>query len=393
MRPAAAALPRGWALRPLTEQDRPQAWDLGRLAFGGDPDRPPPPPPAASRSWGVFSGDELLAKAALLPFTQWWGGGRVPCSGVAGVAVHPAARGSGAAAALFDALVREARAAGSAVSALWPTAPGIYRSRGWEVVGVQEDTAVPVDALARPAPDGVVLRRAEHADLPALTAVWRAEGERANGRITRDGPAFPQGLAPVLEQDVVTVAEQDGQVRGFVAYRRGRGYDTRETELVLGDLVATTPAAERALLASLGSWRGVVGTVRWTAPAVPLARQLPGTLPAPLTRRPWMLRVLDAPAAVRARGYRGTARTTAAFRLSDPLVPEHEGVWELRVDGGRGELVRGDGPAPTLDVRGLALLWAGVAGPADLARDGLLEHDVPGLDVFDGPAPDLGHDF
>ena len=50
-------------------------------------------------------------------------------------------------------------------SGLYPTAPGIYRRLGYEIVGELADVEVPVAPLTRiPAPPGVVLRRADPAD-------------------------------------------------------------------------------------------------------------------------------------------------------------------------------------------------------------------------------------
>ena len=100
-----------------------------------------------------------------------------------------------------------------------------------------------------------------------------------------------------------------------------------------------------------------------------------------------MLRVLDAPTAVAARGYPQTVRTSARFTLVDPLVPEHEGSWQLTVADGRGLLDRGQPGGPRLQARGLALLWGGAASTAGLQRAGLLDGPAPGLDVFAGAGP------
>lgn len=376
----------GEQLRVLTPDDRAQAVALGALAFGGDPSAPATPPPPAARSWGLFEDDVLLAKTTLRPYTQWWGGRRVPMAGVAGVAVHPDARGRGSARRLLTTLVQQARHE-QPVSVLFPTAPGIYRTLGWEVVGTLEQTRLPVSAFAGVGePGGVRLRAARHDDLPALTRLWHEQGAATDGLLTRDGPSFPQGLQDLLGAQVVQLAEDADGPAGYLAYDRGRGYGAH-AELTTRELVARTPGAASALLRSLASWDSVVGSVSWRGALTDLRLLVRAALPPPATSQPWMLRVLDAPAAVAARGYPPAVRTSARFTLVDPLVPEHEGDWELTVADGRGALARASPGGPRLHVRGLALLWAGVATTTSLQRSGLLEGPAPGLDVVGGPGP------
>jgi predicted acetyltransferase len=103
-----------------------------------------------------------------------------------------------------------------------------------------------------------------------------------------------------------------------------------------------------------------------------------------------MLRIVDAAAAVAARGFSSQVSAGAAFILDDPDVPAHCVGWRLRVGDGRGSLeeVAPAADLPRLHVRGLALLYAGVADGAALVRAGLLDRPVPGLDAaFAGQEP------
>jgi len=69
--------------------------------------------------------------------------------------------------------------------------------------------------------------------------------------------------------------------------------------------------------------------------------------------------------------------------------------WRLVVRDGVGALEPSTDPElPSLHVRGLALLWAGVATTAQVRRAGLLDGPLPGLDAAcAGPVPDLLDDF
>jgi predicted acetyltransferase len=378
----------GQQLRELTGDEREQALALSVLAFGGERGGPVTPQPAGSRTWGVLEGDRLLATATWRSYAQWWGGRPVPMGGVAGVAVHPDGRGQGAATRLVRVLLGQLRGAGQPISVLFPTAPGIYRPLGWELVGRLDETVLPTAALRTVRPSGAArVRTAGLADVPTLTRLWHEHGRATDGALTRDGPSSPRGLEKLLAHDVVALAEQDGRATGYLAYDRGRGYGAA-AELLVAELVAQDPAALSALLASLASWDAVAGSVRWTGPLDEVALALGSTLPTPGVGRPWMLRIADAPAAVAARGWRSSVRAQAAFTLVDPEVPDHEGPWLLTVQDGVGRLDRAPAGSPRLDVRGLALLYAG-AGPGRLLRAGLLEAPVPGLDACAGPAPVL----
>ena len=381
----------GLRVRELGEDDLEQAGALGRLAFGGDPAAPLRPFRPGCRTWGVFEGDRLVAKAVLRDDAQWWGGRPVRMAGVAGVAVHPDARGRGAARRLLRVLIDQARLAGQPVSAMFPTSPGIYRTLGWEVGGALEQTRLAVgDLRAVAAPPEVVLRSAGPQDTAVLARLWSEHGASTNGQLTRTGPCFPRGALEVLEADVVTLAEVAGRPVGYVAYDRGRGYGP-QAELQVHELVADGPAATRALLAALGGWDSVVDAVQWPGPTQDLALVLRRPVPPPHEARPWMLRVLDAPGAVAARGYPAGTTLDASFVLVDPEVPAHAGPWRLRVGDSSGCLERvPDRPGlPVLDVRGLGLLYAGV-DEARVRRAGLLDGPLPELAVaFAGPRPQL----
>jgi predicted acetyltransferase len=83
-----------------------------------------------------------------------------------------------------------------------------------------------------------------------------------------------------------------------------------------------------------------------------------------------------------------------AFRVEDRVCPWNTGVWRLELSGGaaRVEPVAGAAPGAAADVRGLASLFTGFAGPDDLVRAGLLSGFDPGaLDLlraaFASPRP------
>jgi len=77
-----------------------------------------------------------------------------------------------------------------------------------------------------------------------------------------------------------------------------------------------------------------------------------------------MLRVVDAPAAIAARGFPAATSLSVPLDLADGACPENSGRWELTVAEGKGSLSPltsppAAGPPLALGPRGLAALYAG----------------------------------
>jgi predicted acetyltransferase len=97
-----------------------------------------------------------------------------------------------------------------------------------------------------------------------------------------------------------------------------------------------------------------------------------------------MLRIVDAPAAVAARGFPAGVSVSVRLDLADSVLPANAGRWRLDVADGGGSLRRAqDDPAADairLGARGFAALFAGTpAGSLRLA--GLASGGDPAADA------------
>jgi predicted acetyltransferase len=146
------------------------------------------------------------------------------------------------------------------------------------------------------------------------------------------------------------------------------------------------PGADAALFALFAGYASTNGMVTWSGPDPdPAALYALSDRFARLVERwHWMLRLVDLPAALQARPWPSGVAGRVAFRVEDPVCPWNTGAWRLELAGGEGrvEPALPSDQAATADIRGLASLFTGFAGPDDLVRARLLAG-------FDADAVDL----
>lgn len=191
--------------------------------------------------------------------------------------------------------------------------------------------------------------------------------------------------------------DDTGSIVGYARWNRGPGYDV-SGKLTVDDLIALTPEATRTLLAMLGGWDSVAPTiVIRLGVADPVWSLLTRGDAKPESTQPWMLRVIDAPAAVAARGWPRHLTCEVDLELTDSVCPWHQGQHRLVLSDGNGQLEPGGAGTVRLTTRGLASWYTGAATPQQLRRSGLLSGGDADTDELlraatAGPAPTL-HDY
>jgi predicted acetyltransferase len=98
----------------------------------------------------------------------------------------------------------------------------------------------------------------------------------------------------------------------------------------------------------------------------------------------WMLRIVNAQAAIAARGFPAAVTLSAALEITDASRPTNAGRWRLEVAGGAGSLQRLSDTTATarplcLGARGFAALFAG-ASLGSLRLAGLASGGEPAAD-------------
>ncbi|GAA2090359.1 GNAT family N-acetyltransferase [Actinomadura alba] len=359
-------------IRDVATDDLDALWDLSDRAFGPIPrserERAKAPVLEAiddGRVLGCYDGGRLVGSGRYLPMEQWWHGAAVPMGGVASVYVTPEERGRGVGARLAGELVELIAKRGMPLSMLYPATAPVYRRVGFEHAGGQYWITLPAEALRTLGAGPVKVRRAGPDDAAEVVEVLA----RAH-RTARDSGPFDRGIGHTRHilsaPDTYAYLAEDG----FLHYR----WNGDATGLVVDRAVAASAETARALWSVVGSGSSTARTVRaCVSPYDPLLWQLRDRSEDDLCRRSWMLRVVDAPAAIAARGFPAHVATEIMIGVEDESRPGNAGTWLLSVSGGRGTLTRTDEPAAVrVPARGLAALFAGVP-VATLRRSGLLE--------------------
>lgn len=338
---------------------------------------------------------------------QWFGGRSVPMAGVRCVAVAPHVRGRGVLRRLLVASLEELRGGGVPVASLYPSTAKAYRSVGYEIAGLQLTRRVALHALA-PLPEmsgeALVTEAVTLAPwstspgAPAvpegLASIYRSLAAHRNGFLDRSSWYWNRVLgypwAPSKPRAYRFVRPSTGACEGYVVLATNPKGITGD--LVAYDLCLATPAAARGALALFHDHRSMFEHLVWFGgPGDDLCFHIGPPVHRIDEAKPWMLRMVDVPLALAARGYPPGVTTEVHLDVRDEVLKANEGLRVLEVRDGRAEVRRGGTGAVVVNVRGLACLYAGGASPDELQRGGLLSGSPADLarlaPLFAGPAP------
>jgi len=345
------------------------------------------PAVAAGRYFAIFDGKRQVGGATWHDMRQWWAGRSLPMAGLAAVKIAPEIRGQGLGRAMVTNVLREIAARGYPLSALYPATITIYRSLGWELAGGTYYASVPARSLRSLVPPDPALP----GNGPGSSPVWPVTAGDAGEVLATLGRAHQaaRDCGP-LTRDVASVEtwirDDPDTYRylcgddGFLSCRWQPG----NGGLFADYMVAATAASQRELLAVLAGYSSTADTVELrTAPDGPLWWLLRERDAALVKRSMWMLRVVDAPAAIAGRGLGAGVAGSVSLRVLDDVLPGNAGTWRFTADGGKGALERAE-PAEgtlTLGARGLAALYAGTPAQA-LRVAGLVSGGSPDDDAF-----------
>jgi predicted acetyltransferase len=362
-------------LRRLTPADADSVARRAELSFGPDRDD------AVERytrrlsdgaiwGWSAERDGPVLAHVTLTVVDHWFGGRRVPCQHVAGVAVPPEHRGRGAARGLMEAALRIGVEQGAGLSLLFPATTRMYRSLGYEHAGRLVRYRVETRAVP---PVGEPMRPATPDDWDGIVACAERANALHNGPAVRPADRWDQ-LAKAAFRYVLD--GPDG-LESYLLVDHQRDPGDWQYRLVVRDWAAATARGLAAVVGFVGR-HGTIGTeAAFTGPATELwSQHIPEQDVEETGGLWWMARGLDLPAAVDARGFPPGLETEVTFAVHDPLLEAARGPWRLAVGDGKGSLAPADDAELHLDVGAFGPLFTGFRSPSELRLAGLLDGPV-----------------
>ncbi|MFB6811293.1 GNAT family N-acetyltransferase [Streptomyces sp. NPDC056387] len=388
----------GTELRTL----RPGEWDVWfatlERAFGGAPKAPGARElwrtlTEPERSLGAWADDDCVGTAGAFSFRlSVPGGALVAAAGVTMVSVAATHRRRGLLTAMMRRQLDDVHLRGEPLAVLIASEPDIYGRFGYGMAAYQLSALIDTGRVRLAAPHGTDAVRIRYADpvasLDACEAVYAQRVPLRPGMLARrpgweqlavvgaDGSG-PAGGAPLQ----CVLAERDGATVGYARFRNRPEWDAggpRGT-VVLDDLEALDPAAHAALWRFLFS----IDLTSWLSlpnrPADDAWLHLVSDVRRCQIRLrdALFVRLVDVPAALRARTYR--APVEIVLQVEDSVCPWNDGRWRLTggVDGA--ECARtGAGPDVVLSVRDLGCAYLGGTSLAALASAGRVHEVRPG---------------
>lgn len=344
-------------IESLRAGDEGQRHDQLSLAFARPSDRNKPFPPF-DQVVCAYDGDRLVAGAAVIDEGQYYGGRVVPSGGIASVAVLPDMRGLDLARRVMREAFVRMLGMGAAISALYPTTSSLYRSLGYEQSGTNVISRLALSDLPSSAPAG-------HTFAPCgfdeVREQYDAMALRFDGWLERRDDrwaAIRYDYEKSTDQHAAFCVHRNGSPVGAILYRQSQA-EVHQAE-INAQLFAQDIAALRALLALAAGHSTIAVGLRTQIPEWELCRAIDQShrIRQHFAMK-WMTRVLDAPAAIAARGYNPHVDAEVHVHLQDDALAMNNGPFVLRVRDGAGTLEPGGRGDVPLDIRELAAYYTG----------------------------------
>jgi predicted acetyltransferase len=335
----------------------------------------------------IRRGERVVAAIGVIPFGHWFGGRVVAAGGVTAVGVAPDQRGSGVGLWMLRRTLEEQRAMGVPIATLYPATTAFYRRAGFERAAQRIIYELPLAALA--VRDYTLeATPVEPTQYDLLRELYARQAARSSAFIDRPDFMWTGLLKPESKPSYKFVVTRDGAPEGYVIFNHASWGEA----LQVRDIVALTPEAGRRILALLADHRSVIETARLLgAPHDPLLFLLPEQSQKVHRTLDLMLRILDVPSALTARGYTPAARGELHFEVEDEVLPENGGRFVLSVADGAGRVERGGRGRIRLHIRDLAALYSGYFTPLELRQTSAIiapEEDLAlAGQLFAGPRP------
>jgi predicted acetyltransferase len=392
--------------QPIPASDYERAVTIAHQSYDGDPAHMRRWLPLAERpseSRGMYLDGQLVSQLELYQFEMMAGRTTIPIAGIGAVATPPEHRRRGYVGAMLRAALGEMRERGLHLALLGAFKESFYGRYGWAIFSERRVyTAAPAQFAPFLRKQGQFVPVGPES-IAELDSIYRGALRGRVGPLMRN-PAWWRnavlGSAYWQRQHHAFLwRDEQGQGRAYLIYRMDsqQGKDTLQTR----EIVALDPVARAQLFGFLAGFDGQVDLVRFRAPAdAPVNLLFPDPLESGIELH-FMARVVDVAALLTAYPYPKDVEGRLTIAITDDLLAHNQGVFELEVAGGVGQVrqLPADTPAGVAcDVRVLGQLVSRLLRPRVAAAFGMLAvSDRAALDLaetlFAGLVPFVSDGF
>jgi predicted acetyltransferase len=319
----------------------------------------------------IRQGHQVLGGLALFSMGQWFGGRRVPMTGIGSVAMAPEARGQGAATFLMEATVGELAAQGVALSTLYPAVKALYHKAGYGQGGTYCRWQVEAAAIQAKAPSLAIHGLPVDPDRPLWHSGQSHFSQAHDGGLDRHPYLWQRIFQRRDESPVYAYGFGDqADPQGYIIYNQQR--HPQGTTLVIRDWYANSAIALNSIWGFLSSHRSQIDRISWSGGAIdPLVLALPEPTATITSMEQWMVRLCDLKALAQ-RGYPPEITADLHLEVQDPMVQGNSGKFVLAVDNQQGALQPGGRGDLQISIQALAPLFTGLYSAQALAQMGYL---------------------
>ncbi len=286
--------------------------------------------------WGAFHEDGTLMAAMINhQFISSLDGTPVRNGGIGGVSTLPEYRMEGGIREIFMKLIPHAYADGEVISTLYPFNHSFYRKFGYETVCWKNVYEFPPAVLKGYAFHGNAKLWKQGDPVGEWTGLYSLFASSFNLAISRDDERMEKHLKGEYYKDrkFCYLLYEDGRPIAYLIFQDIR-HDPQAI-LEVKDLAWDGTKGFQAILGFLARFSADYGTIRLFLPRdvelmslirSPLAYDIQKT-----TEQNYMVRVVNAVKALEA--IRKPEGCSFVIRVSDELIPENSGVWQVTGDG------------------------------------------------------------
>lgn len=330
----------------------------------------------------LTEGGQVRAALRIERIGQFFGGCSVRSAGIASVVVAPEFRGKGAGTFLLSKVLRGLRAEGVAISTLFPTSVGFYRSLGYEIGGAWTQFQLPIRSLPRKG-NGVV-DEATKSDFGRVTSSYRNYATTSTGLVDRSQSWWNRRVLPESDEypTYSYLTHTAGRITGYVIYSQcpeSSAAAPYSYSLLCHDLVWEDVASIHTLLRFISSHVALGIDLIWPGPVnEPLGCIIDSRDVRIYQSARWMIRLVDVVRALESRGYPRGVSASVEFAVDDPIISENNIAVGLGVAGGHGKVTRLESASNRIPIGVLGSIYTGWMRAGEAQRLGHLPRATPG---------------